>query len=339
MRRPTYSSSVPANASGTIGAPVRSAISAAPMAERADPTRRAAHGALRHLDEDRAVARHGAGRRHVAVDADAAAPDRQQPADAVDQPLAPAGGERRRRAAQEPAPRLLGQGVHHHERVHPAPVRRPDQQVAAGPRQELPAGRVDVEPEQAEDHEPGDEPQEPVQQRGPGLGLAAEPRQALGAAVLARLRQGLRGEPRWRRAGVAPASRARRQAGRSPGSSPAPAASPGSSCPSPRPGSSAAGSPSASCVPGPPSASPASSVSAAPSSSARRLVVGFGYVVVSGLVVVLGLGLVVLGLVVLDPLLVVEELVLGRRRVAPPLDRRSRPVPPGEHDRATGRSR
>ena len=42
MRRPTYSSSVPAIASGTIGAPVRSAISAAPRRNGADPPGRPA---------------------------------------------------------------------------------------------------------------------------------------------------------------------------------------------------------------------------------------------------------------------------------------------------------
>ena len=130
-RRPTYSSSVPAMASGTIGAPVRSAISAAPW--RNGPIRPAGPLTVPSgIWTNTAPLRdHGAGRRDVAVDADPAAPDRQQPADAVDQPLAPARGERRRRAAEEPAPRLLGQRVHHDERVHPAPVGRADQQVAA----------------------------------------------------------------------------------------------------------------------------------------------------------------------------------------------------------------
>ena len=50
----------------------------------------------------------GPGRGDVLVDPDAAAPDRQHPADAVEERLAPAAGEGRRAAAEEPDPRLDG---------------------------------------------------------------------------------------------------------------------------------------------------------------------------------------------------------------------------------------
>ena len=100
----------------------------------------------------------------------------------VDQPLTPARGEGRGRAAEEPRPRLGRQGVHDHERVHPAAMGRPDQQVAAS-REVLPAGRPDPEPEDHEDHEPRHQAQQPI---GPGrlrLGRPSEPREALGRAA------------------------------------------------------------------------------------------------------------------------------------------------------------
>ena len=92
-----------------MGAPVRSAISAAPG--RKGPIRPGgpADRALRHLDEDAAVPSDRPRRRHVVVHADAAAPDRQQPAEPVDQALPPARGEGRGAAAQEPGPGLQGQ--------------------------------------------------------------------------------------------------------------------------------------------------------------------------------------------------------------------------------------
>ena len=80
MRRPMYSSSVPAIASGTIGASVRSAMIAQPVRNGPDPSRRPAHGALGHLDEDRAVPDDRPCGRDVLVDADTAAPDGQQTA-------------------------------------------------------------------------------------------------------------------------------------------------------------------------------------------------------------------------------------------------------------------
>ena len=70
------------------------------------------------------VADDGPGRRDVGLDAEPAAPHRQQPADPVDQPLTPARGEGGRRAAEEPRPGLQGDRVHRDERVHPAAVGR-----------------------------------------------------------------------------------------------------------------------------------------------------------------------------------------------------------------------
>ena len=58
--------------------------------------------------------------------ADAAAPHRQQATDPVDEPLAPARRERRRRAAEEPGARLGRDRVHDDERIHPAAMRRGD---------------------------------------------------------------------------------------------------------------------------------------------------------------------------------------------------------------------
>ena len=72
---------MPAIASGTIGASVRSAMIAQPDPERPEAARRAADRAFGHLHEDPAVRDDGPGRRDVRVDADAAAPDRQQAAD------------------------------------------------------------------------------------------------------------------------------------------------------------------------------------------------------------------------------------------------------------------
>ena len=85
---------MPAIASGTIGAPVRRAMSAAPW--RNGPMRPGGPltRALGHLDEDAAVADHGPSRRDVPVDPEPAAPDREQAAEAVDQALPRAGLER-----------------------------------------------------------------------------------------------------------------------------------------------------------------------------------------------------------------------------------------------------
>ena len=53
------------------------------VAHRAEAARRSADRALRHLDEDRAVREHRPRRGDVTVDADAAAPHRQQATDAL----------------------------------------------------------------------------------------------------------------------------------------------------------------------------------------------------------------------------------------------------------------
>ena len=85
---------MPAITTGTIGAPVRTAMSEAPW--RNVPMRPGGPltGALGHLDEDAAVAQDCPGRRHVPVDPEPAAPDREEATDAVDQGLAPATVER-----------------------------------------------------------------------------------------------------------------------------------------------------------------------------------------------------------------------------------------------------
>ena len=192
IRRPMYSSSVPAMASGTIVAPVRSAISAAPG--RKGPSRPGGpvDRALGHLDEDRACLDDRPRRPDVAFDAEPAAPDRQQAAEAMDQP-----SRQREVNVDGPLPRNQqrgsgGQRVHRDERVHPAAVRRRDEQVAA-PREVLLAGRLDPEAEHAEQHEAGDEAEQPVEQRGARLGLRAEPVEALARAA-ARGRQRLGAE-------------------------------------------------------------------------------------------------------------------------------------------------
>ena len=59
-------------------------------------------------------------------------------------------------AAEEPDPRLGRKRVEDDERIHPAAMGRPDEEVAAG-RQVLPAGRLDPEPEQAEHDRPGEQ--------------------------------------------------------------------------------------------------------------------------------------------------------------------------------------
>src|SRR5438067_137930 len=65
------------------------------------------------------------------IGTDAAAPDGEEPAQTMDQHLPPAAGERRWRAAQEPHSRLDRERVNDEERVHPAPMGRPDEQVPA----------------------------------------------------------------------------------------------------------------------------------------------------------------------------------------------------------------
>ena len=77
----------------------------------------------------------------VPVHADAAAPDGEHPAQAMEQPLPPARGERRRAAPEEPGARLKRQGVEDQERVHPAAVDRRDHEVATGLRKVLAAAR------------------------------------------------------------------------------------------------------------------------------------------------------------------------------------------------------
>ena len=115
----------------TIGAPVRSAMSAEPI--RNGPIRPGGPlivpsgiwAKTRAVGDDRP--RGG----DVLLDPDAAAPDRQQAADPMDERLAPARPERRRARAEEPDPRLERQGMEDDERIHPAAMRGGDDDVAA----------------------------------------------------------------------------------------------------------------------------------------------------------------------------------------------------------------
>ena len=166
IRRPRYSSSVPAIASGTIGASVRSAMTAQPVAERPDPARRPADGPLGHLGEDRAVGDDGPRRRDVLLDPDAAAPDRQQAADAVDEPLAPARREGRR-ARCRGTRRAAGPGSRASRRTGPSSRGAPPRPGGSRPGQVLLAGRPDPEPEDAEEDEPADQPEEPIRAATP----------------------------------------------------------------------------------------------------------------------------------------------------------------------------
>ena len=97
-----YSSSDPAIANGTTGAPVRRAMSAAPTRNGRESARRARDAALGEEDEHAAGIDHGAGRGEVLVDADPASPDREHAAEVPQQPLLPALVECRGGAAEEP---------------------------------------------------------------------------------------------------------------------------------------------------------------------------------------------------------------------------------------------
>jgi hypothetical protein len=87
--------------------------------------------------------------------------------------------------------------VHDDERVHPAPVRGRDEQVAAR-RNVLLARGPDPEAQKPEQHEPGKEANRAIAERGPRFRLAPQPGEAF-ADTAARVSQGLRGEPSGRR--------------------------------------------------------------------------------------------------------------------------------------------
>src|SRR3954452_4648860 len=106
-------------------------------AERADPSRRTADRPFGHLDEDTAAGDDGACGVDVNVDPETAPPDGQETADPPRKDLTGPAPDRRRGAAEEPRARLERQCVHRDERIHPAPVRRRDEQVAAALRQVL----------------------------------------------------------------------------------------------------------------------------------------------------------------------------------------------------------
>jgi hypothetical protein len=138
----------------------------------------------------------------VLLDPDPTAPDWQEPAEAMHQPLPPAGCKSRWAAPEEPDARLCGQGVHDEKRVHPAAMSRADDEIAAG-REMLLAGGRNPEPEQAEDDGPGDEPDQPVEDRGPRLRRPTEPLKSFeGAATSVGERLGR--DPARRRPAAAP---------------------------------------------------------------------------------------------------------------------------------------
>ena len=130
IRRPTYSSSVPASASGRIGR-VRSERDDGPAgAEWTETARRPA-------DRPSGICMNTApASRTARADATcvsmptAAAPDRSSPPIRRTSHSRHGASERGRPAPRDPGARLDGQRVHRHERVHPAPVRRGDEQVA-----------------------------------------------------------------------------------------------------------------------------------------------------------------------------------------------------------------
>ena len=85
--------------------------------------------------------------------------------------------------------------MHDHERVDPSTVRRGDQEVSTTTREVLLARRLHLEPEHAEEDEPGEKAQDAVQERRLRLRLAAQPRQALEGAVAATTGKDVRGQP------------------------------------------------------------------------------------------------------------------------------------------------
>ncbi len=171
---------------------------------------RTADGPLGHLREDGAIGDHGAGRGHVLLDPDAAAPHRQESAKAVDEALPPARREGRRGAAEEPRARFRRDRVHHDERIHPAAVGGPDQQIAAS-RQELLAGGPDPHPEEPEDDEARHQPEDPVEDRRLRLRRPAKPGQPFDGTTTRRGERLRRDPTAWR--SRPPGSRSRRRLG------------------------------------------------------------------------------------------------------------------------------
>ena len=203
---------MPAIASGTIGAPVRSAISAAPS--RNGPIRpgRSVDRPLRHLDEDAAGLDDGARRADVCS---TPTPPRQtgsSPPIRWMQPLPPARRERRRPAAEEPASRLERQGMQDDERIHPAAVGGADEEVAARRQVLLAARRRSGTGRPRTGRSRASTPDDPVEERGPGLRRPAQPVEALDGAA-ARGGERLRADPGRRPPGRG--ERAARAQGRS----------------------------------------------------------------------------------------------------------------------------
>ena len=224
-RRPTYSSSLPAIAIGTIGAPVRRAISAAPNRNGASRPGGPATPPSGIRTKTPPAANDRPGRRDVLVDADAAAPDRQHPAEPMEQPLPPAGAEGRRPAAQEPAPAAASGSacMTRNGSIQPR-WSGADEQVAAAPAAARGRGARCGTGTRRTGRSAKTRRQEPDEQRRAGLGRAAEP----GEAFLRAAAPGGR-SPRARARGRGGRRRTAAQAGSAsrpppvPESSPAPA--------------------------------------------------------------------------------------------------------------------
>src|SRR3972149_4252821 len=166
-------------ASGTIGAPVRRAMSAAPVRnEPILPTGPLTVPSGIWTNTPPAWRTASAARRCWSMptpprgraEPPPAPPPRQQAPDPADEPLPPARSERRRGTAQEPGARRGRERMQDEERVHPAPVSRPDQKVATA-WQMVAALNPDPEPEDPEQHQPGHDPGRSVLDGRPRLRL------------------------------------------------------------------------------------------------------------------------------------------------------------------------
>src|SRR5262249_25477338 len=138
-----------------------------------------------------APVQHSASGSHVLFDADATAPNRQDPAHPPQDPLLPAPVERRRATAEEPRPGLDRQRMEDEERIHPPAMDRADEEVAPTLRDVLATLGPDVEPEENEDDESNDQRRQPVERAGADLGRMTQPFEAL-ARIAAPLRNRLR---------------------------------------------------------------------------------------------------------------------------------------------------
>ena len=179
-------------------------------AEGRRAVRRPADRALDERREDAAALDHRAGRVHVHVDPDAAAPDGQDTPDEAEEALLPRPVEAGRAAAERPDPRLGGERLEGQERVQPAPVDRREEEVATCRRDVLAAPRVDAEPADAEQEGPPEPAREAVGEPGANLRRLPEPVEPL-ADVASRPAQLL--GPNVRRGSPRPRARSSRRRG------------------------------------------------------------------------------------------------------------------------------